>query len=182
MNWEILNYISLDDTLQNNLSAIDKREGAKIARYGKRLAKGRTWGLDRKAPVFKLACALKAAERTLIEYRRLGISEEIFCASMDDIRIWCGNCGNTGLENMGWIKNHLSFKLFRIGRLQFQFFTARSPLLKYNKLPFERGERLIYVHIPQGEKLEYDACVSSLIEAGKFFAQYFHNYKYSYYF
>ena len=43
-------------------------------------------------------------------------------------------------------------KLFKIGRLQFQMYKApMGP--DYTKLPFKRGDNLLYIHIPQGEKL-----------------------------
>ena len=76
----------------------------------------------------------------------------------------------------------MSFELFRLGRLQFQIYECKNKTLIYNRLPFDYGEKLIYVHIPQGEKLSYDECVKSFQMAEKFFSEYFSDYNYRYYF
>src|SRR5699024_7805843 len=106
----------------------------------------------------------------------------IFYDTMDDIRIWCENNNNKGLKNYRWLKNHVSLELFKIGRLQYQFYTCKSRFLKYSLLPFDYGEKVIYVHIPQGEKLVYSDCVSSIKEAKIFFEKYFPGYSYRFFF
>ena len=116
-----------------------------------------------------LSCAVKVKEK----YTELGISDEIYYDTMSDIRIWCENNGNKGLKNYGWLQNHVKTELFRLGRLQFQLYECKNRTLLYNKLPFSYGEKLIYVHIPQGEKLNYDECVNSFRTAGEFFRKYF---------
>ncbi|MDE6189112.1 MAG: acyltransferase domain-containing protein [Clostridia bacterium] len=181
MDFEILDYVSLDKGLEKKLCEYDF-SSSKIVRLSKRYFKGKTFGLNKQNNMTKLAVALKAAEKTLARYSEIGIDEEVFKATVDDIRIWCENCDNTGLNNVGWIKNHISCKLFKIGRLQFQLFSCASPLIDYSKLPFSKGEKLIYVHIPQGEKLSIDACKKSLSMANEFFARYFPKHKYRYYF
>ncbi|MDE7070741.1 MAG: acyltransferase domain-containing protein [Clostridia bacterium] len=181
MDYEILNYLSLEKGLEQKLRDYDFAP-SRIVRLSKRYFKGKTFGLNKQSNMTKLAVAIKAGEKTLERYREMGIDEDIFKATIDDIRIWCENCDNTGLNNVGWIKNHISCKLFKIGRLQFQLFVCSSPLIDYSKLPFSKGEKLIYVHIPQGEKLSVEDCKKSLSEANKFFARYFPNHKYRYYF
>ncbi len=130
----------------------------------------------------RLAVCLYYAENvTKPEYIKKGIPLDIFYDTMSDISIWCDNNENKGLKNYNWIKNHLNLELFRLGRLQFQMYKSNNKTLKYNKLPFDKGENLLYVHIPQGEKLIYSDCVNSILASKEFFAKYF-NYQYDFYF
>ncbi|MDE5995558.1 MAG: amidohydrolase, partial [Eubacterium sp.] len=99
-----------------------------------------------------------------------------------DIRIWCENNDNIGLKEYNWIKNHLAFELFKIGRLQFQLFKCNNPTLNYKKLPIKYGDKAVYIHIPQGEKLDYDACVASINSAKAFLKEYFPKFKFEYFF
>ena len=69
-----------------------------------------------------------------------------------------------------------------MGRLQFQIYKCDNRTLNYDLLPFNFGENLIYVHIPQGEKLVYAECVNSLKNAKSFFGEYFPNYDFDYFF
>lgn len=116
------------------------------------------------------------------EYEKLGIDDQIFMDTMKDIAIWCENNHNKGLKNIGWIKNHLKAELFKIGRLQYQIYPCKNKTLKYDKLPFDYGDNLIYIHIPQGEKLWFGDCVISIKGAIKFFEDLFPNYSYTYFF
>ncbi|MEG2893218.1 MAG: acyltransferase domain-containing protein [Clostridium sp.] len=56
-------------------------------------------------------------------YNDKGIDKSIYLATMRDISVWANNhytqTGNIGLSELHWLYYHLSFKLFRIGRLQF---------------------------------------------------------------
>lgn len=132
--------------------------------------------------LMRLAVILNLAVRIKEKYDAAGIDEKIYYDTMSDIRIWCEECGNRGLKNYGWLKNHVSFELFRLGRLQFQLYECKSKALPYKKLPFKCGERVVYIHIPRGERLEKARCIESLISADDFFKRYFPDYKYNYYF
>ncbi len=138
--------------------------------------------LKKENPIVRLAVILNLAVKVKAKYDKAGIDEKIYYDTMSDIRIWCERCGNRGLENYGWLKNHVSFELFRLGRLQFQLYECKNRTLLYKKLPFEYGEKLVYVHIPEGEKLEKEKCIESLKCADGFFARYFSDYTYKYYF
>lgn len=52
----------------------------------------------------------------------------------------------------------------------------------YTKLPFKRGDNLLYIHIPQGEKLTRESCTDSVRRAEEFFRSHFPNYEYDYFF
>lgn len=182
MDFELLNYISIDSNLQKRLTALSDKVEPDILQLSKKFFNGNSSCLQNKKPLIKLAVIMKSAEMTYQLYVNKGISKEIFTDTFDDIRIWCENCGNAGLVNSGWLKNHIAFELFKIGRLQFQMFTCSNKALNYSKLPLKRNEKAIYVHIPQGEKLDFEECKKSLKQANSFFERYFPEYKYNYYF
>lgn len=133
--------------------------------------------------LMRLAVCLEYAHiYTLADYKEQGIDSDIFYATMHDIAIWCKNNHNKGLKNYRWIKNHLQCELFRIGRLQYQLYRCKNRTLNYDLLPFDYGDNLIYIHIPQGEKLIYADCIDSLHSAKAFFSEHFPNYEYEYFF
>ena len=101
---------------------------------------------------------------------------------MSDIKIWCEKTGNKGIKQYMWLQNHVKFELFRLGRLQFQIYPCKNKTLLYNKLPFKFGDNLIYIHIPEGEKLSEDKCKESLSLARVFFNKYFPDFNYDYFF
>ena len=103
--------------------------------------------LKKEGDIMRLAVILNLAVQVKERYINLGIDEEIYYDTMSDIRIWCQHNGNKGLKNYRWLKNHVSFELFRIGRLQFQLYESKNKALLYNKLPFKYGDKLIYIHI-----------------------------------
>jgi hypothetical protein len=139
--------------------------------------------LSSKSDMMRLAVCLEYAYLyTFSDYEELGISEDIFNDTMKDIAIWCENNNNKGLKNYKWIVNHLDCKLFKIGRLQYQLYQCNNKTLDYNYLPFGYGDNLIYVHIPQGEKLIYSDCVDSIFKAKSFFSKYFPEFEYRYFF
>lgn len=130
-----------------------------------------------------LAVCLEYAQKyTFRLYKEKGISQKIFLETMKDIVIWCENNGNKGLKNFRWIKNHLNCELFRIGRLQYQFSVCRNVKLNYSEIPLKYGENVIYIHIPQGEKLLISQCEQSVSDAKNFFEAYYPEYNYQFFF
>lgn len=168
MNFPILKYVRLDENLVEKINDLYSAHSRKIDKLAAAYFKERIRKASKQDALTKLAIALKAAEKTFKLYQKLGVGEDVFAATLDDIRIWCENCGNIGLDNIGWIKNHIAGKLFKIGRLQYQ--------------AFSHGKKLIYIHIPQGEKLDFDACKDSVRMANEFFRKYFPKYVYKHYF
>ena len=171
--------LNLDEKLIRELRMLDEREITALSE--KCLEKGFA-ALKRRNDVERLGVILSCALKVKQQYEKLGISDEIYYHTMSDIKIWCENNGNKGLKNYGWLSNHVKSELFRLGRLQFQIYPCKNKTLLYKKLPFDYGEKLIYVHIPQGEKLSYDECVKSFRVAEKFFSEYFPDYNYRYFF
>ena len=133
-----------------------------------------------KAYTYLLAAVILKAKQTHKLYRKKGISDEIFYDTMGDIRIWSENFRNkkgfTGIDNIGWIQNHLGCKIFRLGRLQFQpFFFYLPPYVNKAKrkgTDIKIGAKVLNVHIPQGEKLLREECEKSFRMAEEFFSDY----------
>lgn len=138
--------------------------------------------LKGKSPMMALAVILKLAVDVKAKYDKEGIDEKIYYDTMSDIKIWCEKTGNKGIREYMWLRNHVNFELFRLGRLQFQLYECKNKTLLYNKLPFSYGDKLINVHIPEGEKLSEDKCIESFAMAKEFFSKFFPDYKYEYYF
>lgn len=130
----------------------------------------------------RIAVISECAERARAFYDEKGIPEEVYLDTFSDIKIWADKCERERSFNYGWLSNHCKCELFRLGRLQFQIYPCRNKTLLYNKLPFPYGENLIYVHIPEGEKLSYEGCKESLKASEVFFKAFFPEYEYRYYF
>lgn len=179
---DLIDKINLDNQLKKRVIDLARKDRVKILTLAEKCAKGNYNCLRFKDDLTRLAVIIETADYTLEKYKQLGISENIFYDTLDDIRIWCENNDNKGLANYNWIKNHLNCELFKIGRLQFQLFKCSNKLLDYNYFPFKCGESVINIHIPQGEKLIYSDCVASLKEAVSFFDEYFPDYSFRYFF
>ncbi len=184
MDIELLaNKINLNSELKNKVLSLVERDRAKLISLCKKADNDNFKSVFAKNDMIKLAVALLySVEFTYPKYQKAVISDEIYFETMKDIAVWCENNNNKGLKNLPWIKNHLNFELFKLGRLQFQFYKCNNKLLDYSLLPFDYGEKVVYVHIPQGEKLVYAECVNSLKNAKRFFGEYFPNYDFDYFF
>lgn len=179
---ELATEIGLSASLIEKLSELISSKSEKIDRCAEKCITSGFHHLKTKSPLFRLAVILKLACDVKEKYDAAGIDEKIYYDTMSDIKIWSDKCEQGGLENYAWLKNHVSFELFRLGRLQFQLYECKNKTLIYNKLPFTYADRLIYVHIPEGEKLLQEKCEESFCRAQEFFSRYFHGYTYEYYF
>ena len=92
------------------------------------------------------------------EYVEKEIPDEVYDATFSDFTIWYRHCvkerKKIGLFEELWLKLHLKMKLFRLGRLQFE--------------PDE-GQKVIHVHVPEGESLSREGCEASFAWADRFF-------------
>lgn len=106
------------------------------------------------------------------EYQKKGIADKIFNDTFYDITIWCEECyrkhGFYGIEETKWVANSINMKLFRLGRLQFEPLTLEETLIG-EKVNLPVGSKVLNVHIPAGEKMDYEACLSSFKESEEFF-------------
>lgn len=179
---ELAEKLKLSSCIVEKLELLLAKEGKNVEDIADKCINDSFRHLKRKSHMFSLAVILNLAVRVKSKYDAAGIDERIYYDTMSDIRIWCEKNGNRGLKNYGWLQNHVKLELFRLGRLQFQLFECKKRTLRYDKLPFSYGEKLIYVHIPEGEKLECELCKSSLKQAEEFFGKYFPQHKYNHYF
>lgn len=182
MNLDLIDKINISDCLKEKVTDLVRKDEVSILRLSECLYSGNLNALAFKDDISKLAAAIKAAEYTRDFYNGKGIDEGILFDTLNDIAIWCENNGNKGLKNYRWIKNHICGELFKLGRLQFQLYKSSNSTLNYKKLPFNFNDNLIYIHIPQGEKLLKKDCIESIKSAEKFFNYYFNGYDYKCFF
>ena len=176
---QLANKINLPDELINKLSELDMN---KINSLSDKCITKSFNVLRKEKPILRLGVILNLAVKVKDKYDEANIDEKIYYDTMSDIEIWCRHADYEGVKNYGWLKNHVSFELFRLGRLQFQLYECKNKTLLYNKLPFSYGDKLVYIHIPEGEKLEREMCDESIMKAEAFFGRYFPQYHYKYYF
>lgn len=135
----------------------------------------------KRKPFYKLALVYSFLPTVKRRYDYLGISEEIFFDTMDDIRIWIDDhksrTGEYGLYELNWIMHHMNLDIFKIGRLQFQKFKYYfNTSYKKDDTEFKFGEKILNIHIPRGERLNIDDCEKSISTAKDFFEKHFPNY------
>ena len=125
----------------------------------------------------KNLCAyLYFCEAVSEKYKRHGISDEILLDTLSDIVVWTkiyyGMWGKVGFAEVSWIRRHLTFKLFKLGRLQFEITDAECDIDAFDT---ECGDPILAVHIPGvGPLSESD----SFNMAKEFFGSYFPAYSY----
>lgn len=114
----------------------------------------------------KLVCEVYEA------YQADGISDKVFNDTFYDITLWCEECYRKynvwGLEEVKWIANSIHRKLYRLGRLQFEPLVLTKELAGEH-VKLEGGSSVLNIHIPAGEKMDYEACLDSLKQAEDFF-------------
>lgn len=113
------------------------------------------------------------------EYKKNGISDKIFNDAFYDITIWTEECHRKyniwGLEEAEWLELTLKRKLFRLGRLQFEPIILEKEIRTKSKI-LEVGTQVLNVHIPSGEKMDYEKCLESLKQAENFFGRIYEGY------
>ena len=119
-----------------------------------------------------LAFYLKLTLEVYEEYQRQGIPEKVFEDTFYDITIWCEECyrkyGYYGLEEAGWIAFSIKMKLFRLGRLQFEPIVLSEEMVGKTGI-LKAGTSVLNVHIPAGEKMDFEECKKSFGQAEQFF-------------
>ena len=112
--------------------------------------------------------------KTYDQYIEKGISEKIFWDTFSDIKFWCENFEKEyrkkGLGEYEWFYHHIDMKLFRLGRLQFQEMEMEEDLVG-NGIMIKRGTEVLNIHIPQGERLNWNKCEESIQKAEKFWGK-----------
>lgn len=178
--------LNLDENLLSSALELCNADKVRFEKYKTCLLKGKSKKLEKLSALEKLAAVLYTLPAVYCNYKKKGIPDEIFFDTFSDIKIWCDNAfeqyGVKGLVNIHWIAKHLSMKIFKIGRLQYEFsrfaILPHAGLKNVLKCPYRLGEKCITLHIQQGEKLDTCRCFGSLKSADAFFEKYYPGYKY----
>ena len=182
MHNDFMIQIGIADTLRKKVSAMFDTKYLKINNLTERCKANGFASLCAVGDLMRLAVCVDYAQKyTLPFYEKKGLPLSVFYDTMADISVWCENNDNKGLKNYNWLKNHLKGELFKVGRLQYQFYKCDNLTFNYKKLPVSYGDNAVFVHIPQGEKLDFNACKASLVDSKEFFKQYFPDYKFNYF-
>lgn len=134
-----------------------------------------------------LAAALLISEDAYKQYKKLGISDEVFYDTFSDISVWVNTAKREenidGLLEVLWIRHILYLNMFKLGRMQYQFYktdyilSGLSPLQAL-KAPIKNKSRVLNIHIPEGARLDHSECEKSVLFARNFFSEYFPEYDY----
>ncbi len=107
-------------------------------------------------------------------YLDLGISEEIFLDSAEDIVRWCDAWSETKgelyLGELSWLFLVFTAKIIKLGRLQFCFSKETHTIEKYG---IEKGDTVLAIHIPAAGPLILEDCLKSVDMAREFFPKHF---------
>lgn len=112
-------------------------------------------------------------------YTQKGIADEIFYATMADLKYKLEECrlvhGKTGTFVPWWYKGFFEMKIFALGRLQFEInHTWFDCNVEGVHIP--KGTKVLSVHIPRtNTRLEHSLVLDSYKQATEFFKDYFDN-------
>ena len=117
-----------------------------------------------------LIYALSKCEELEKKYSEAGISNEIFMATISDIKVWTldyyDRTNIFGLDQVMWIERHLAFTIFKLGRLQFEF----SPsLVDCPEKNLKKGDNTLVIHITRNEPFTPEKWEESFKIAKEFF-------------
>lgn len=133
-------------------------------------------------PKTNLLAALLRGAQLLDVYSQRQIDLSILWDTLDDIGRWARTyfdySGRVGLEAAHWLSNHLNFRLFQLGRLQFCMEPSDFSAPEWG---IQNGDPLVSVHIFSGEPLDASQCDRSFDLARTFFQTYFPDYPFHFF-
>jgi len=115
--------------------------------------------------------------RSMDLWNELGIPEMIAIDTLRDITIWSNRCfdrtGKVGLIEWRWFIIHVTARLFRLGRLQFEPIDNREDITLPDGTFIPKGKPVLSVHIPRGDGFNPASVKESFDAANPFFEKYF---------
>lgn len=190
----LINKIQLPDTAAEKVMSMLLSDESKIEKSVKKASLDNikpiknAYRFNReKNAVFSLAASLIIANRIHEKYLEKGIPDYIYYDTMGDISVWVKTAEREknvcGLLELSWIRHSIFMNMFKIGRLQYQFYKTdyfRSGLydkdIKSAVIPNQSS--VLNIHIPEGGRLDINECKASLLDSRNFFAEYYPNYDY----
>ena len=123
---------------------------------------------------------LYLCEETAKKYAELGIPDDVLIDTLKDVctwtKTWSAVKGRLHLGELSWLSRHLSCKLFKLGRLQFCMGEAEADIESYG---VKKGDNVLEIHIPEGDRLTPEECLGSINRAKAFFSEFFPDFKFS---
>lgn len=116
----------------------------------------------------------RMACETYEQYQKRNIENRIFWDTFYDLTLWCESCfriyGEYGIEQYGWFFRHIEGTIFRLGRLEFEKMESEWDLTDGN-IEIKKGDNIINVHIPQGDRLNERQIEESYIQSYGFWGR-----------
>lgn len=107
-------------------------------------------------------------------YQERQIPEQIYWDTFRDLTYWCENCyreyGEYGINQYDWFFRHIEMTIFRLGRLEFERLPSEWEFVS-GESRIQKGDPIIFIHIPQGEELDIQACKASVEQAYQFWGR-----------
>lgn len=125
-----------------------------------------------------LLSVLYLCEGLAAEYEKRGIPEEILLDTLKDIvrwtEVWSALKGQLYLGELCWLRVHMGFRIFQLGRLQFCMGRAHQDMPGAG---VKKGDPVLELHIPNTGSLDPEACDRSIRMALDFFPRHFPEFK-----
>lgn len=140
---------------------------------------GETYSSEEKDGKKKLLTLLYLCEELQCRYEEKGIPREILLDTLRDLVLWTvawsEKEGMLCLHEQGWMKRHVTMRVFRIGRLQFSPGNAKTDIAVKG---VSKGEPILEIHVPADGPMDYAQCLDSIRRAKEFYAKYYPEYSY----
>ena len=108
------------------------------------------------------------------QYAARGIPESILMDTLGDIvrwlEVWSDIKSDLYLGELSWLKEHMLFHVFQLGRLHFRMSAAKHDIPGTN---VRQGDPVVEIHIPNTGPLTPEECDKSIAMAKEFFPKYF---------
>jgi len=106
-------------------------------------------------------------------YAEKGWDMDIYIDSLLDIKIWANVChrdyGIWGLKQFDWYSYQLRCDMFRLGRMQYHIVNYSGSDYSAGKYSIKKGDKVINIHIPEGDSLTKEKRLASYKKAFEFF-------------